>query len=764
MMSQLAQTLHQLLAELGPMSEDQLRAEARRAGFADDPAAISLILHDDAEMPPIVCLADGRLAILSTLLHGRVFTHRVTAAEIADDVLIIDPDLSVLTPMLEYDGVPLAGGGRLDLSEEPHASSIGETEYDTFELDDGTLRDYAPGDLIGIRVLDDDTMDLQSVRRTAPHPDDLAEHAQGMLTMLARRHAKSAGDLSIQGADFARVGSVGEMIEQWCADDPTLFQTPLAPVSELFSECGLKTDEGQVAERGFDFERLRMAETAGFVAAIYGISDVEAFNIALLASAVRGDTPGDGGSRDASLGDVFDNLAGSLGDPNLASAVFAETVGNEVEPAAGLLRIIDDREPRISEEAQVGLRWLRAQCLERTGRVAEAEQELESALDLGPHWSLALDCAARYASDRGDAARAVALLERSGLSRADPKLTRMKSYLSPPRGDTGRNKPCWCGSGRKYKVCHLGREDTPLESRAGWLYDKALSHLVASPYLDDLSALTPLIHEGSPERSMEGTGGEYAVLADAVLFEGGAFRNFLDEREFLLPHDEQLLAAQWLTVRRSVFEVERISHGQGFSVRDVRTGDRLEVSDAATADQLSTGDHVTARIVPVGSRHEIFGGIELLPPPYIQPAITLMDALEAGEADAADLVDFLASRFEAPTLETSDDEPMVQCQAVYEISDVHATREALDFLYGGDDDGTWIADDEDSASIPTVLGTMTIDGSQLHMTSMSEARFDRILADLEQIDTLSLVDSQRAYLDQDTSERLGQLTRDDEDS
>ncbi|HEX9654043.1 MAG TPA: SEC-C metal-binding domain-containing protein, partial [bacterium] len=25
----------------------------------------------------------------------------------------------------------------------------------------------------------------------------------------------------------------------------------------------------------------------------------------------------------------------------------------------------------------------------------------------------------------------------------------------------GRNDPCWCGSGKKFKRCHLGREDMP---------------------------------------------------------------------------------------------------------------------------------------------------------------------------------------------------------------------------------------------------------------------------------------------------------------
>ena len=27
-----------------------------------------------------------------------------------------------------------------------------------------------------------------------------------------------------------------------------------------------------------------------------------------------------------------------------------------------------------------------------------------------------------------------------------------------PRSTVGRNKPCWCGSGKKFKKCHYGRE------------------------------------------------------------------------------------------------------------------------------------------------------------------------------------------------------------------------------------------------------------------------------------------------------------------
>ena len=89
---------------------------------------------------------------------------------------------------------------------------------------------------------------------------------------------------------------------------------------------------------------------------------------------------------------------------------------------------------------------------------------------------------ARYASDRGDAERGLALLRRAGLP-PDHELVQLLEHFQPaPRPDIGRNQPCWCGSGRKYKVCHLHREQLPLAERAAWLYQKAGADLLEGPF------------------------------------------------------------------------------------------------------------------------------------------------------------------------------------------------------------------------------------------------------------------------------------------
>jgi hypothetical protein len=90
---------------------------------------------------------------------------------------------------------------------------------------------------------------------------------------------------------------------------------------------------------------------------------------------------------------------------------------------------------------------------ERFGDVEQAEATFRAAESLDSSWPLTLMSLASYASDRGDAKRGL-----------------------------GRNHPCWCGSGRKYKVCHLHREQLPLAERAAWLYQKAGAGLLEGPF------------------------------------------------------------------------------------------------------------------------------------------------------------------------------------------------------------------------------------------------------------------------------------------
>lgn len=40
------------------------------------------------------------------------------------------------------------------------------------------------------------------------------------------------------------------------------------------------------------------------------------------------------------------------------------------------------------------------------------------------------------------------------------------SRMTPPPARPGRNEPCWCGSGKKYKKCHLPGEEAKAAAKA----------------------------------------------------------------------------------------------------------------------------------------------------------------------------------------------------------------------------------------------------------------------------------------------------------
>jgi hypothetical protein len=300
----------------------------------------------------------------------------------------------------------------------------------------------------------------------------------------------------------------------------------------------------------------------------------------------------------------------------------------------------------------VACRWLRAAALERIGDINAAESELLAAESMDPDWPLPLFDLARIASDRGDVERGLSLLHRADAAPDHPLVELLQQHRAEPRRDLGRNEPCWCGSGRKYKKCHLGREQLPLAERVDWLYTKARQHALLNGWNDVLAEVgyeRCRYTDDDPDAPAAAMADP--LVMDAVLFEGGAFEEFLEVRGSLLPDDERLLAEQWLRVERSVFEVEQVRRSQGVTVRDVRAGDTHEVREQAASRQLKPGQLICARVVPAGDSMQFFGGIE---PIALHERDALIDLLDA-EPDPVELVSMLSRRFAPPTLTNTED-------------------------------------------------------------------------------------------------------------
>ena len=557
-----------------------------------------------------------------------------------------------------------------------------------------------------------------------------------------------------------------------CVEDSAVFTEPLPPLCEIVDDYGLAHRGEWLAPDGFDFDRWHFERGCAALAERHDLDPDDAFALytlvqlydqmsLLLIDAADADEPLEDALTAAAEGatgpdgaepevDRFVDLVGELGaelaDPLLAELLLAETIGTGRDGASALGMFATVLEPKVPRAARVAFRWLRAVALERIGDIDASERELLAAESIDPDWPLPLLDLARVASDRGDVERGLALLRRAGAGPDHPLVELLTRYRAEPRRDLGRNQPCWCGSGRKYKKCHLGREQLPLAERVGWLYMKAGQHALLTGWNDVLA-------EAGYERCRYAVDDPDALAAalddplvlDAVLFEGGAFAEFLQIRGSLLPDDERLLAEQWLLVDRSVFEVEEVRRGQGVTVRDVRTGDTHEVRERAASRQLKPGQLVCARVVPTGDATQFFGGLE---PVALHERDPLIDLLDTGP-DAVTLVAQLSCRFAPPALANTEGDPLAICDATVHVSDPAGIEAALDDTYDrvdGDEPPRWF-EHVTAQGMMRIRAALVLDGHTLRVEANSEKRMDRVLATLARLDpAMNVLDDSRRPL------------------
>ena len=510
-----------------------------------------------------------------------------------------------------------------------------------------------------------------------------------------------------------------------------------------------------LAPSGFDFGRWQFERRCELLAERHGLdaddalvltSLVELYDKALLLVEAN-DAGGADESpaivpADGSIG-VTGELGAHLVDPLLAELLVAETVGADRGGAAALGLFAEVMESEVPRAARVAWRWLRAVALERIGDIEEAERELLAAESMDPDWPLPLIDLARIASDRGDVERGLGLLRRAGAGPDHPLVELLQAHRVEPRRDLGRNEPCWCGSGRKYKKCHLGREQLTLAERVNWLYAKAAQYAEFSGWRELLAEVgyERYRHTHDLAEALD-AGMADPLVMDVVLFEGGAFAEFLQVRGSLLPDDERLLAEQWLLVDRSVFEVEKVNPGESLTVRDTRNGDTHEVRERTASRQLKAGQLICARVVPAGDSMQFFGGVE---PIALHERDALIDLLDS-EPDPVELVSTLSRRFAPATLTNTEGEPLVICEATVRLGDPDGIEAALDETYDrvdGEEPPRW-HEHVNTHGMPHIRAVLVRDGDTLRVETNSAERMDRVVATLIRLDpTMRVLDDVR---------------------
>ena len=727
------QTLAQILAENGPLDEDDIVRRLQDGGVVDAEDVVDRLL-DETDCPARQLL-DERWLWLPAALDGRVFTHRVSADEVAHDFLTVNPDLIPITTLCEYEGYRRFADGSEALIAMPDYDDELLEELDippevieeagALLLESGMLGKLGvnEGDLVGVRLT----------------PEGLVVDRVTALAHARTAHArlKSLVDNADEPVYFdAAIWTV-------CVEDPTAFTEPLPPLTEIVEECGLTRDINSLAPAGFDFDAWRFELNCEMLAQQYDLDPVDAAALYTLMKmfdrlsmvfdaaedelsapetvAEEPETP--------ALADLMGSVGGVLADPLLA-ALFADKTASTGRGAAATLGLLAETlEPKVPRAARVACRWLRASALERLGDIEAAERELLAAESMDPDWPLPLLDLARFASDRGDVERGVSLLHRAGVAPDDALLVLLEQHRAEPRLDTGRNGLCWCGSGRKYKKCHLGREQLPLADRVKWLCTKAAHHVSTTGWeelLIEVAYERAQHFDGDPREVLDAAMSDPLVM-DAVLFEGGALADFLDVRGSLLPDDELLLAEQWLLLDRSVFEVEHVRPGQGVSVRDVRTGDTHDVRERSASRELKSGHLICARVIPAGDTMQFSGAVE---PVALHERDALIDLLDM-EPDAVTLVAQLSRRFAPPTLTNTEGDPMAICEALVRVGP--GIEAALDDSYERVDDSRRWLEHVVTHGMRRVRATLHLDGDTLRVETNSEKWMDRVLATLARL-------------------------------
>lgn len=745
--SEAEQILAAILTEHGPLTDEDVARRLGEAGITDPDAVVDDLL--DEYSCPAAELPDRRWAWLPSLLAGRVFTHRVTTAEITHNLLQVTPDLDPITELCNFDGFRHFATGAPativlpDLDEKlldqrgipdeaVHASGA-------LLLEPGTLAGLgaAAGDLVGLRWTEDGIA-VEPVTATAD-------------PTLGERLAALLEDADVP-AHFAAV------VWALCADDPSVFITAQAPLSEIADEHRLTRHGEWLAPAGFDFARWEFEGKCARLAARYRLDRDDAFVLTtlievhgqmarMLDMAAERDVAIDGQADDEPVGGPFADILGELGsalaDPLLAEILMEETTRDGRHGAAALSLFAETMEPKVPRAARVAIRWLHAVACERLGDIDGCERELLAAESMNPDWPLPLFDLARIASDRGDAETGLGLLRRAGADADHPLVHLLERHRTQPRTEVGRNEPCWCGSGHKYKKCHLGNEQLPLADRVAWLYAKAQQHVLLGEWRGLVAAVgyeRTRYSEDQPDDQLANALADPLTI-DAVLFEGGAFEEFLGLRGGLLPDDERVLAQQWLGVERSVFDVEQVRPGRGLTLRDVRTGEVHEVTERTASRILQPGQLICARVVPTGEGMEFFGGAEPVALHERDPLIELLD----DEPDPMELVAFLTRRFAPPTLINTEGDPMVICEAQIRVSDPVALAAELDECYERTDADPpqWI-EFVTTDGMQRVRATLALDGDTVAVDTNSDARMDRVLAVLRGIaPALEILDETR---------------------
>ncbi|MGH3836710.1 MAG: YecA family protein, partial [Pseudonocardiaceae bacterium] len=265
---------------------------------------------------------------------------------------------------------------------------------------------------------------------------------------------------------------------------------------------------------------------------------------------------------------LLDALASATdnGLSSLAGRIECHTAhGGVVEPQLAALR-----SQARGREAKAAVALLTARAAEGAGDSTTACELIDEALTLRPALEPALHDAAQYAAARGDYVTADRYLRRAELpSPLRPGLSDAMAATTMA-SDVGRNSPCPCGSGRKFKFCCRRDAQAALSARAPLVYALLGTYAERAPSLE---MITPLIDRTEDAQRCA------MFFLDLALFQGGLVERFLAARGHWLRPDERDLIEAWRRIPVTLYEALDVAPDTSVTLRALPDGDPIHLAD-----------------------------------------------------------------------------------------------------------------------------------------------------------------------------------------
>ena len=331
----------------------------------------------------------------------------------------------------------------------------------------------------------------------------------------------------------------------------------------------------------------------------------------------------------------------------------------------------------------------------------------------------------------------------------------------------GRNDPCWCGSGKKYKKCHLESDEKSRPARpAPDDAAKETAHHGSNAEESELRkrliefATSVLRKRELEDALMAFVGSEPpAGVDDETLsmetvdwlihdyvpprLEHPIIQEFLKRSPGGLTMRQRKILEAWSRARYSIFEVQEVRRGSGVQLKDLLVGGKFFVDDGNTSKRAAVWDCYLARVEEFDGRHVFTAAVMTIPQPLVAPLIEW--AIGARERSGSSWDDFLRANSHKMRQEASrlinrganstrvvsfEGDELVFSRARYAVQDEDAVRHALaqSKAFEPEEDAAgygWLDEAEDAVGGRRAFGHLHIAGGELTLECSTRQRLER---------------------------------------